>query len=36
MLMGKLNGKLRLPLAPLSSANLEKLRETLKDAGLIS
>ena len=35
MLMGKLNGKLRLPLAPLTPANQETLRETLKDAGLI-
>ena len=35
MLMGKLNGKLRLPLAPLTNANLEKLRQTLKDTGLI-
>ncbi len=36
MLMGKLNGKLRLPLAPLTPANQETLRQTLKDAGLIS
>ena len=36
MLMGKLNGKLRLPLAPLTDANQETLRQTLKDAGLIS
>ena len=35
MLMGKLNGKLRLPLAPLTPANQETLRQTLKDAGLI-
>ena len=35
MLMGKLNGKLRLPLAPLTSANQETLRQTLVDAGLI-
>ena len=36
MLMGKLNGKLRLPLAPLTPANEETLRQTLEDAGLIS
>ena len=35
MLMGKLNGKLRLPLAPLTPANQETLRQTLIDAGLI-
>ena len=35
MLMGKLNGKLRLPLAPLTNANLEKLCQTLKDMGMI-
>ena len=35
MLMGKLNGKLRLPLAPLTPANQETLRQTLQDAGLI-
>ena len=35
MLMGKLNGKLRLPLAPLTSANQETLCQTLVDAGLI-
>ena len=35
MLMGKLNGKLRLPLAPLTPANQETLRQTLEDAGLI-
>ena len=35
MLMGKLNGKLRLPLAPLTPANQETLRQTLVDAGLI-
>ena len=35
MLMGKLNGKLRLPLAPLTPTNQETLRQTLKDAGLI-
>ena len=35
MLMGKLNGKLRLPLAPLTNANLEKLCQTLKDTGMI-
>lgn len=36
MMMGKLNGKLRLPLAPLTPANEEALRQTLKDAGLIN
>lgn len=36
MMMGKLNGKLRLPLAPLTPANEEALRQTLKDAGLVS
>ena len=36
MMMGKLNGKLRLPLAPLTPANEETLRQTLKDAGLIN
>ena len=35
MLMGKLNGQLRLPLAPLTPANQETLRQTLKDAGLV-
>ena len=35
MLMGKLNGKLRLPLAPLTPANQETLRQTLIDAGLV-
>ena len=35
MLMGKLNGQLRLPLAPLTPANQETLRQTLIDAGLI-
>ena len=35
MLMGKLNGKVRLPLAPLSPANLESLRNTLVETGLI-
>jgi 4-hydroxy-tetrahydrodipicolinate synthase len=35
MLMGKINGKMRLPLAPMASANLEELRQTLKDTGLI-
>lgn len=34
-LMGKLNGTMRLPLAPMAGANLEKLRRTLKVAGLI-
>lgn len=35
MLMGKLNGKMRLPLAPMASANVEKLRRTLADSGLL-
>ncbi|MCH8293418.1 4-hydroxy-tetrahydrodipicolinate synthase [Candidatus Poribacteria bacterium] len=35
MLMGKLNGKMRLPLVPMTPANLETLRETLDAAGLI-
>ena len=35
MLMGKLNGTMRLPLAPMASTNLEKLRRTLKVTGLI-
>ena len=35
MLMGKLNGQLRLPLAPLTPANQETLHQTLEDAGLI-
>ena len=35
MLMGKLNGKVRLPLAPLSPNNLDTLRDTLVDYGLI-
>ncbi len=34
-LMGKLNGKVRLPLAPLSPKNLEALRNTLVETGLI-
>ena len=35
MLMGKLNGKMRLPLAPMTSANLEQLRRTLELTNLI-
>ena len=35
MLMGKLNGKMRLPLAPMASANMEKLSRTLADSGLL-
>ena len=35
MLMGKLNGKLRLPLAPMTPANLEQLRRTLQHTNLI-
>ena len=34
-LMGKLNGKVRLPLAPLSPSSLEILRHTLEEAELI-
>ena len=34
-LMGKLNGKLRLPLAPMGAANLETLRNTVAESGLI-
>ena len=34
-LMGKIGGELRLPLVPLSSTNLEKLKEVLKNYGLI-
>ncbi|MCZ6681103.1 MAG: 4-hydroxy-tetrahydrodipicolinate synthase [Candidatus Poribacteria bacterium] len=33
-LMGKLNGVMRLPLVPMESATLEKLRQTVEDAGL--
>ena len=35
MLMGKLNGKMRLPLAPMTSANLEQLSRTLELTNLI-
>ena len=35
MLMGKLNGKVRLPLAPMESGNLDSLRQTLVQTGLI-
>ena len=35
MLMGRLNGKLRLPLVPMSQGNLEALQQTLTVAGLI-
>ena len=35
MLMGKLNGKMRLPLVPMTSANLEQLRRTLELTNLI-
>ena len=35
MLMGKLNGKMRLPLAPMTAANLEQLRRTLELTNLI-
>ncbi len=34
-LMGKLNGKVRLPLAPMEQKNLESLRNTLAETGLI-
>jgi 4-hydroxy-tetrahydrodipicolinate synthase len=34
-LMGKIGGELRLPLAPISPANEEKLKKALKDYGLI-
>ena len=34
-LMGKIDGRLRLPLAPMASANLERLRKALQDYGLI-
>ena len=34
-LMGKLNGKVRLPLAPMEPKNLESLRNTLAETGLI-
>ena len=34
-LMGKLNGKVRLPLAPMELKNLESLRNTLAETGLI-
>ncbi len=34
-LMGKIDGELRLPLAPISPANGEKLKKALKDYGLI-
>ncbi len=34
-LMGKIGGELRLPLAPISPANEERLRKTLNDYGLL-
>ena len=34
-LMGKIGEELRLPLAPMSEANLEKLKKTLRNYGLI-
>ena len=34
-LMGRIRDELRLPLAPLSEANLEKLKKALRDYGLI-
>ena len=34
-LMGKLNGVMRLPLSPMESGNLEKLRRALKQTGLV-
>ncbi len=35
-LLGRLNGELRLPLAPMSEANRDKLVKALKDYGLLS
>ena len=35
MLMGKLNGQLRLPLVQMSESNLESLRNTLQESGLV-
>ena len=35
-LMGKIGDEMRLPLAPLSQGNLEKLKKALRDYGLIS
>jgi len=35
MLMGKLNGQLILPLAPMSDSNLDSLRNTLQESGLV-
>ena len=34
-LMGKIDGEMRLPMAPMSTANLERLKEALKNYGLI-
>jgi 4-hydroxy-tetrahydrodipicolinate synthase len=35
-LMGKISPELRLPLAPMSDANLEKLKKVMRDYGLIT
>jgi 4-hydroxy-tetrahydrodipicolinate synthase len=34
-LMGKIDGELRLPLVPISTANEKRLKTALKDYGLI-
>jgi 4-hydroxy-tetrahydrodipicolinate synthase len=34
-LMGKIQDEMRLPLAPMAAANLEKLKKTLRNHGLI-
>jgi 4-hydroxy-tetrahydrodipicolinate synthase len=34
-LMGKISPELRLPLSPMSAANLEKLRKVMQEYGLI-
>ena len=34
-LMGKIGGELRLPMAPMSETNLEKLKKVLRNYGLI-
>jgi 4-hydroxy-tetrahydrodipicolinate synthase len=35
-LMGKMDVEMRLPLCPLASANLDRLKKALKDYGLIN
>ena len=35
-ILGRINGELRLPLAPMSEANREKLQKALKAYGLLS